>query len=58
MRFQIHDEDGLLRSFWTRAEALAWKLPGMKLVVLPKVRRKTRAEEFSEALALAGEATM
>ena len=56
MRFQVHDEDGLLRSFWTRKEAVAWKLPSMKLVVLPKVKQKTRAEEFREALTFAGEA--
>lgn len=36
MRFVVHDEDGPLRRFATRAEAQAWMLDGMRLVVLPK----------------------
>lgn len=36
MRFIVYDEDGPLRKFYTRAEALAWMLDGMRLVVLPK----------------------
>lgn len=56
MRFHVHDEDGLLRSFWTRKAAKEWMLPEMKLVVDPKPKPKSRADEFREALAEAGEA--
>lgn len=38
-RYVIHDEDGPLRAFWTREQAEAWMLPGMRLVILPKVRK-------------------
>ena len=40
VRFIVHDEDGPLRQFWTRAEAEKWMLDGMRLVVLPKQRRR------------------
>lgn len=35
-RFVVHDEDGPLRAFYTRAAAQAWMSKGMTLVVLPK----------------------
>lgn len=55
-RYQIHDEDGLLRAFLTRHAAESWMLPGMRLVVLPRPARKTRRDIFGDALAEAGEA--
>lgn len=36
MRYVVHDEDGPLRRFANKAEALAWLMPGMRLEVLPK----------------------
>ena len=39
MRYQVWDEDGLLRSFWTRKEATGFMLEGMRLVVLPQAFR-------------------
>lgn len=39
MRFIVHDEDGPLRQFWTKAEALKWLTDGMHLVILPKLRK-------------------
>jgi hypothetical protein len=36
MRYVIHDEEGPLRTFRTRAAAIAWMRDGMRLVVLPK----------------------
>lgn len=37
-RFQVHDEDGPVRAFWTRADALAWMnlRAGLRLVVRPR----------------------
>lgn len=35
-RFVVHDEDGPIRAFYTRAAAQAWMSEGMRLVVLPK----------------------
>ncbi len=55
-RYQIHDEDGLLRAFWTRHDAESWMLPGMRLVVLPRPPRKTRRELAREAMDEVGEA--
>lgn len=39
MRFEVCDEDGPLRRFHTRAEAVAWMLPGMTLRVLPRPKK-------------------
>lgn len=36
MRYVVHDDDGPLRAFRTRAAAAAWIRDGMRLVVLPK----------------------
>lgn len=55
-RYQIHDEDGLLRSFWTRDQAESWMLPGMRLVELSRPPRKTRGDIVQEAMAEVGEA--
>lgn len=35
-RYVVHDEDGPLRAFRTRAAAAKWLTDGMRLVVLPK----------------------
>lgn len=56
MRYQVWDEDGLLRSFWTRNEATEFMLEGMRLVVLPKPKQKTNKDIFADALKEAGEA--
>lgn len=53
-RFQVHDEDGPLRAFWTRQAAEAWMLPGMSLVELPREPRKTRRAILNQALATVG----
>jgi hypothetical protein len=51
LRYQIHDEDGLLRSFHTRADAVAWMLPGMRLVVLPRPKApRIDSSKFEPAL--------
>lgn len=50
MRFLVVDEDGPLRQFWTRAEAVAWMLPGMNLVVLPKKPKPDWFAILGEAL--------
>jgi len=36
VRYVVHDEEGPLRAFRTRAAAAAWMRDGMRLVVLPK----------------------
>lgn len=36
MRYVVHDDEGPLRAFRTRAAAVAWIQDGMRLVVLPK----------------------
>jgi hypothetical protein len=37
-RYQVVDEFGPLRTFWTKKEAQAWMLPSMRLNVMPKVK--------------------
>lgn len=50
-RYCVHDEDGPLRSFWTKADALRFMLPGMKLVVSPRPRKpKIDLSRFPPAL--------
>jgi hypothetical protein len=36
MRYVVHDDEGPLRAFRTRAAAVKWMADGMRLVVLPK----------------------
>jgi|APGre2960657404_1045060.scaffolds.fasta_scaffold08735_3 hypothetical protein len=49
-RYQVMDECGPLRIFWTKEEAQRWMLPWMKLVVLPKPKREKQYLELEEAL--------
>jgi hypothetical protein len=49
-RYQVMDECGPLRIFWTKGEAERWMQPWMKLVVLPRPKRKKQVLEFEEAL--------
>jgi hypothetical protein len=49
-RFQVRDEFGLLRTFWTKEEALRWMLPSMQLSELPKTKRVKRYIDVEEAL--------
>lgn len=49
-RYQVTDECGPLRTFWTKAEAKRWMQPWMKLVVLPKAKPQKQYAEFEEAL--------
>jgi hypothetical protein len=48
-RFQVMDELGLLRTFWTKREALAWMQPSMRLVVIPKPKREKQYIEVEQA---------
>ena len=51
-RYEVHDEDGPLRAFYTRQEVEKLMQPGWKIVVLPKPKKKTVKEfiiEFGEA---------
>lgn len=48
-RYQVTDECGPLRTFWTKAEALRWMQPYMQLVVLPKPKREKQYIEVEEA---------
>jgi hypothetical protein len=48
-RFQVTDELGPLRTFWTKEEALRWMQPSMQLVVLPKHKREKQYIEVEEA---------
>jgi hypothetical protein len=49
-RYQVMDECGPLRIFWTKEEAQRCMLPWMKLVVLPKPKREKQYLELEEAL--------
>ena len=50
-RYTVHDEDGPLRSFWTKPEAERFMLPGMQLVVAPRFRKpKIDLSRFEPAL--------
>lgn len=50
MRFWVYDEDGPLRGFHTKVEALEWMLPGMWIVVKPKPEKpKINLDMFEEA---------
>ena len=48
-RFQVMDECGRLRIFWTKKEAQRWMQPYMQLVELPKVKREKQYIEVEEA---------
>ena len=48
-RYQVVDEFGPLRTFWTKKEALAWMQPSMHLNVLPKVKPVKRYIEVETA---------
>lgn len=53
-RFEVWDELGRLRSFYTRAEAEAFILPGMELKVLPREKKpKPRHEDLEDLVGLA-----
>lgn len=42
-RFQVHDEDGILRTFSTKVDALAWiGKEEYTLIVIPKARVKRK----------------
>jgi hypothetical protein len=49
-RFQVTDESGPLRTFWTKAEAQRWMQPWMGLEELPKPKRTKQYIEVEEAL--------
>lgn len=49
-RYQVMDECGPLRIFWTKSEAKAWMQPWMTLTVLPKPERVKKYIEMEEAL--------
>jgi hypothetical protein len=51
-RFVVHDEDGPLRAFRTKAAARGWLQPGMSLVVKPKPpsRYELAVRKVGEAL--------
>ena len=49
-RYQVMDEFGPLRTFWTKAEAQRWMQPWMKLVILPKQKPVKQYIECEEAL--------
>ena len=46
-RFQVHDEEGPLRAFYSKQEALDFMLPGMKLVILPGPKRKPNPRKLA-----------
>ena len=48
-RYQVLDEFGPLRTFWTKEEALRWMQPSMQLIELPKTKRVKRYIEMEEA---------
>lgn len=48
-RFQVTDECGPLRTFWTKKEAQQWMQPWMQLVELPKAKREKQYIEVEEA---------
>jgi hypothetical protein len=48
-RYQVIDECGPLRMFWTKEEAKRWMQPYMRLVVLPKPKREPKYIEVEEA---------
>jgi hypothetical protein len=48
-RYQVIDEFGLLRTFWTKAEAVQWMQPSMRLNVVPKPQRVKQYIEVEEA---------
>lgn len=54
-RYEVHDEDGPLRSFYTRKEAEQFLQDGWRIVVLPKPKRKTSREVFEELMIDSGE---
>jgi len=49
-RFQVADECGPLRIFYTKAEALRWMQPWMRLTELPKCKREKLFIQCEEAL--------
>jgi hypothetical protein len=48
-RYQVCDELGPLRVFWSKEEAMRWIQPPMVLVVLPKPKREKVYIEIEEA---------
>jgi hypothetical protein len=48
-RYQVTDESGPLRMFWTKAEAQQWMQPYMRLIVLPKPKLELQYIEVEEA---------
>lgn len=48
-RYQVLDEFGPLRTFWTKKEAQAWMQPSMRLNVLPKPKRVKQYIEVEAA---------
>lgn len=54
-RYQVWDEFGLLRSFYTRLEANKFMLPDMRLVVLPRTKKPTKLEMYKSLLLESGE---
>lgn len=53
-RFEVWDDMGKLRTFYTRAEAEAFILPGMELKVQPKENKpKPRHEDLEDLVGLA-----
>ena len=51
MRYLVYDEDGfLMRKFYTKQEATLFLQEGWKLMVVPKPKKKTLAEEFPDLM--------
>jgi hypothetical protein len=48
-RYQVVDDVGPLRVFWSKEEALKWMQPNMTVVVLPKPKREKLFIECEEA---------
>jgi hypothetical protein len=48
-RYQVLDELGPLRTFWTKEEALRWMQPSMRLNILPRVKRVKQYIEMEES---------
>jgi hypothetical protein len=51
MRYQVHDEEGVLRTFSRKEEAVAFMAtrPELKLVVVKQQRKKLELDKFEEA---------
>lgn len=58
LRFEIHDEDGCLRKFATKDEAMKFKSEDMLLVIKPRPKGKTRKQIQQDFINQIGEALL